>query len=133
MLGRRLLMFVAVALAATALVASLAPPPPGTVPPAPSPTAAPAGAESSLVERTIDARRRKPATVVVEEGDLLTLTVRSDEADAVELQGLAGVRAIAPETPVVFDVLPDVPGDYPVVLVDAGRTVGTVRVLTQKE
>lgn len=126
-----MLIFVALMLAITALSASLAPRPPitaRTAPPAP-----PRATVSSVVlERTLDADRLRPRTITVEHGDLLNLTVTSSDADAVELQGLAGVQAVAPDTPVVFDVLADAPGEYPVVLLQAGRTAGTVRVIPRK-
>jgi hypothetical protein len=131
MLVRRILLFLVLLLAVTALSAGLAPPPrtgggSGDLPDTPTTT-------SAAVERTIAAERARPATVTVEVGDLLRLTVRSPTAGAVELRGLGAVRAIAPETPVVFDVLPDVPGDYPVVLLGAERTLGTVRVRPRRE
>ncbi len=114
----------------TALSAGLAAPVREPAPEAaPSPTAATRG---SVVEETLDAAAAKPRTVTVDSGDLLTLTVESDSDDAVELQGLGAVRPVAPETPVVFDVLADEPGEYPVVLLDAGRTVGTVRVVSRR-
>lgn len=134
MLAKRLLLFVVILLVVTTLSAALAPPPRR---PAQSGETAPASprrtAPAAVVEHTIDAARRKPATVAVEAGDVLSLTVESDEAGAVELQGLAGLRAIAPLAPVVFDVLPAVPGDYPVVMLSDGRTLGTVRVTPREE
>jgi hypothetical protein len=130
MFVRRLLLFFVLLLAVTGLTAGLAPPPAKRKPaPAPSPT--PGAARSVVVERTLDADLARPRTVTVHTGDVLSLTVRSDVADAVELQGLATLRAVAPETPVTFDVLPDTPGEYPVVLTGAGRTVGTVRVVSR--
>lgn len=134
MLARRMLMFVAILLAVTALTAGLAPPPPRNVdrsPAAPGPAGPSTG--SDVVERTLDADRSQLYSVAVEQGDLLRLTVTGSEPDAVELQGLAGVRALAPETPVIFDVLVDAPGEYPVVLLQAARTIGTVRVVSRKE
>ena len=133
MLARRMLLFVVMLLAVTTLAAGLAPPPPRTLDRSPSPTAPSSVGRTAIVERRLDASRQRPATIVVEEGDILNLTVSADETDAVELQGLGAVRAVAPETPVIFDVLTDTPGEYPVVLLDAGRTVGTVRVVTQRE
>ncbi len=127
-------MFVAILLAVTALTAGLAPPPPGgevREPPAPIGPSATTG--SAVVERALDADRRRPRTIAVETGDLLRLTVSGSETDAVELQGLAALRALAPETPVIFDVLVDAPGDYPVVLLETERTIGTVRVVDRKE
>jgi hypothetical protein len=86
-----------------------------------------------VIAHRIDADHRRPRTVTVRSGDLLSLTVTAGTADAVELQGLSALRAVDPEAPVTFDVLADAPGDYPVVLVGAARTVGTVRVLSRRE
>jgi hypothetical protein len=127
-----MLMFLALLLVVTVLASGLAPPPPRVAPetgPTATPTAALGG--SVIVQRTLDASRARPRTITVRRGDVLSLTVRSDTADAVELVDLGTLRAVAPDTPVTFDVLPDVAGEYPVVLVGAGRTVGTVRVINQ--
>jgi hypothetical protein len=129
---RRMLTFLALLLVVTALAAGLAPPPRPLPPQAgvTAPGTAPPGS-SVIVARTLDASRTRPRTITVRSGDILSLTVRSDTADAVELQNLGALRAVAPDAPVTFDVLPDEPGEYPVVLVGAGRTVGTVRVVSQ--
>ncbi|MEJ7893118.1 MAG: hypothetical protein WKF94_10800 [Solirubrobacteraceae bacterium] len=128
MLARRLLMFAVILLVVTAISTALAPPPQPTSPP-PVATDAPSSARASRnVARTIDASRQNPTTVEVEAGDLLTLTVSSDEAGAVELRELGQVKVIDPTTDAVFDVLPTQPGRYAVVLLGSERTVGTVRV-----
>jgi hypothetical protein len=132
MFVRRMLLFALLLLAVTTLTAGLAPAPKVRENPSPHtlPTPTPRPGRSVVVERALDASRRKPQTITVRTGDVLTLTVRSDEPDAVELQGLGALRAIAPDSPVTFDVLPDTPGSYPVVMLSTGRTVGTVRVVT---
>lgn len=135
MLARRMLMFVAILLAVTALTAGLAPPPPRDAGSGPGATSGPPEhtSGSAVVDRTLSADDVRPVTIELEHGDLLRLTVTGSEADAVELQGLAGLRALTPGTPVTFDVLADAPGEYPVVLAQAARTIGTVRVVTAKE
>lgn len=138
MLARRLLLFALVLLVVTALSSALAPPPRDASPPPRSETGTEAAIADpgTVVERTVDAARPAPERVVVQEGDVLALTVANDdEAGSVELQGLAGLRAIAPGTPVVFDVLAASPGDYPVVFrgVRDERTVATVRVVRGSE
>jgi hypothetical protein len=135
MLARRMLLFAVVLLMVTAISAALAPPPRTGAPAPASPTASPA-ADGTVVERTIDADRTRPQTVVVQAGDILTLTIEAQTMDAVELQGLAALRAIDPDTPVVFDVLPEEAGDYPVLLHGGdgvARTIGTVRVVSPQE
>src|SRR3954452_7979955 len=95
MLGRRLLVLMAVLLGLTALAAALAPRPTVTPPRSsltPSPTAAPtraatAGTASRVVARTLsaDAGAGRGGNVVVRarEGDTLRLTVRGDVLDSV--------------------------------------------------
>jgi hypothetical protein len=131
MVARRLLTFLVLLLVITALSAGLVAPPPQKAPPAASPT--PQAAPTEVITERIDADQPRPRTVTVRSGDLLSLTVTAGTADAVELQGLSTLRALDPEAPVTFDVLADVPGDYPVVLIGAARTVGTVRVLSRRE
>ncbi len=53
----------------------------------------------------------------------------SDESGAVELDGLGQVRAIAPGTDAVFDVLPTRPGTFGVLFLGDERTIGTLRVV----
>jgi hypothetical protein len=131
MIARRMLIFFVLLLVVTALSAGLIAPPHAPVA-GPEPTPAGTAMHSAVITRTIDAARRRPRTISVHSGDLLSLTVRADADDAVELEGLAAVRPIAPETPVTFEILVDAPGEYPVVLIDAARTVGTVRVLSSR-
>ena len=116
-------------MAITAISAAFAPSPrtPGGVPAESTDTATGTSA-SSTVTRTIDADRPRPPTIPVEQGNVLELTVRSGTSDAVELRGLAGLRAVAPGSPVRFDVLASEPGDYPVVTLSDERTVATVRI-----
>lgn len=128
MLARRLLMFAVILLLVTTISTALAPPPQRAPPPPVAADAPSAARASRTVERTIDASRENPTTVEVEAGDLLTLTVSSDEAGAVELRELGQVKAIDPNTDAVFDVVPTRPGRYAVVLLGSERTVGTVRV-----
>lgn len=126
MIARRLLIFALVLLVVTAISTALAPPP-GQRLADRDPSPAPSGAsETALVERTVDATDVAPADVELQEGDRLRLTVESDEAGYVELRDLGQLKAIAPGTPAVFDVLPPA-GEYPVVL-DGVRTAATVRV-----
>jgi hypothetical protein len=132
MVARRMLTFLVLLLVVTALSAGLLAPPPRTKSP-PAVTPVPERERTAFVEHEMDAGDRRPSTVTVRSGDLLSLTVSAQSADAVEVEGLSALRAVAPETPVTFDVLADVPGEYPVVLVGEGRTVGTVRVLSRPE
>ena len=130
-------MFALILLVITAISSAIAPAPRiATEADPPASTAGATAPDGAVVERTIDAARDEPADVAVRQGDILRLTVESDEAGSVELVGLGALRAIAPGTPVVFDVLPRQPGEHPVVLEAAGgveRTVATVRVVSPEE
>jgi hypothetical protein len=131
MLARRMLTFVAVLLALTALAAAFAPPPPrdlsgiGSLAPG-----SPPGADTSdVVDSHLDADRKQKTTITLEQGDRLHLEVSGTELDAVELRGLGPVRPLAPDAFAVFDVLADEPGSYPIVLTISGRTIGTIEVI----
>jgi hypothetical protein len=129
MLGRRFLLVVVVLMGLTALAASVAPREPVVRerPAAESSPTASAGPAASPTVRTVE---RAISTVGgrtrvrVTEGQLLELDVSGPELDSVEL--LDEVVPIAPEAPAHFDLLADRPGSYPIVLVDAGRRVGTL-------
>ena len=62
--------------------------------------------------------------VVVDEGDLVDLEVSGSELDSVTL--LDEVVAIDPDSPAIFELLADEPGEYPIELLDADRQVGTL-------
>jgi hypothetical protein len=127
MVARRLLVFVAVLMGLTALAAGLATPPGPRIPSRQQPIlGTPIRAASPTVELSLDLA--EPRTVTVAEGENVELTVHGDELDAVELVGLDLLEPIAPDTPAVFNVLADRPGNYPVRIVSSGRVVGRLRV-----
>jgi hypothetical protein len=129
MLGRRFLLLVAVLMGLTALAASLAPREPlirdrRAATPTPTPTAPPVvNADLKPIERTIDTAEN-PARVVVREGQILQLTVRGSEVDSVMV--LDEIEPIEEDSPALFDVLAEDPGEYPIELVDAERRIGTL-------
>jgi plastocyanin len=133
MLGRRLLVLMAVLLGLTALVTALAPRPTvmsprgseggrssaGTTAPAPAPGA------SRVVSRTVEAASgASPARVRARAGDTIRLSVRGKLLDTVELQGLDEIEPLAPEAPARFEFLAETPGEHAIVLLDADRRVG---------
>jgi len=134
MLGRRLLVLMAVLLGLTALAAALAPRPtvtpqrgPLTASPTPQPSASsPAPDASRVVTRTVDASvdagRRN--VVRARAGDTIRLAVSGDILDAVELEGLDEIEPVEPGSPARFEFLADAPGRYPITLLDADRRVG---------
>ena len=133
MLGRRFLLLVAVLMGLTALAASIAPREPlirdgARSTATPTPTAAPtqvAGDASPVrnVRRTLMITA-DPGRITVRQGDLLQLTVKGIELDSVSV--LDRVEPIERESPALFSILADTPGEYPIELVDAGRQVGTL-------
>jgi len=127
MLGRRFLLLVAVLMGLTALAASVAPRQPadrGNATSTATP-AAPAGGAKQL--ETVSKRLNTAegvTRVIVDEGDLVALEVSGSELDTVSL--LDEIVAIDPDSPAIFQLLADEPGEYPIELVEAERRVGTL-------
>lgn len=129
MLARRMLTFVAVLLALTALAAAFAPPPPRNIGSIGNDApAVPDVAGNDTVDRKLDASKPGQTTITLQQGDRLHLEVTSDDLDAVELVGLAQVRAVAPEGIAMFDVIGQEPGTYPIKLTISDRVIGVVEV-----
>jgi len=131
MLGRRFLLLVAVLMGLTALAASLAPREPlvrdrderaGSATATPTPAPVPAKALEPVQKTIITAEN--PTRVTVREGQQVELTVRGSEVDSVMV--LDEIEPIEEESPAVFEILADEPGEYPIVLLDADRQVGTL-------
>ena len=122
MLARRLLIALALLMAITALAAGLAPrESPLRETPAPtSPALSQAAAEP--VEKTLDAQA-DDQTVEARVGQIVRITVNSDELDSVSLDDI-GTETADPESPAIFEVLADVPGTYPIELLQAERQIG---------
>jgi hypothetical protein len=143
MVGRRLLLLVAVLMGLTALAASIAPrdnssdgpttapgrpPLQATETPAPSLEAqAPAAPEGDTLEETVSAAPgASPTRVRARVGQTLVLDVQGPVLDAVVIEGLDLVRGIAPEAPAHFEIFLDRAGRFPIALEDAGRRVGEI-------
>jgi hypothetical protein len=134
MLGRRILVLMAVLLGFTALVTALAPRPARAPQPgggasasSPEPSAAPAGPTSRIVTKTVEADAgARPARVRARTGDTIRLAVRGDVLDTVEVQGLDEIDPLEPGAPARFEFLAEAPGEHPIVLLDADRRVGTL-------
>jgi len=125
MLARRLLIALAVLMALTALAASLAPredPPQQEV----SGTAAPAAPAREPVEETLDAGG-EGQRVVARIGQNVTIVVRSEELDTVSLDEV-GLETTEPDSPARFELLADVPGTYPIELLEADRQIGVLEI-----
>jgi hypothetical protein len=137
MLGRRLLVLMAVLLGLTALATSLAPRPGvsgrGSATPAPAPSAEsrPAGGAepSRVVERTLVADPgARPAVVLAHVGDTVRLMVKGDILDSVELEGFDEIEPVEPGSPARFELLADEPGTHALRLIDADRQIGRLEI-----
>jgi hypothetical protein len=132
MLGRRFLLLVAVLMGLTALAASVAPRESidrsgrGAATPTATPTLSPTGDGNlpTVLKRLNTAEGI--TRVAVNEGDLVLLEVSGSEVDSVTLRD--EVVPIDPNSPAVFELLADEPGEYPITLVDADRQVGVLLV-----
>jgi hypothetical protein len=131
MLGRRFLLLVAVLMGLTAIAASLAPREPlvrergseaGSATPTPTPSPAP-NASLQPLERTISTTE-PPAKVSVKRGQQLDLTVEGPELDSVTV--LDEIEPLEEDSPALFHLFADEPGQHPITLVDSGRRIGTL-------
>ena len=126
MLARRLLFALAVLLVLTAVAAALAPretPPQDDAATAPT---APAQPAQPPVEKTLDAEA-SGQKVTVRVGQTVTIIVKADELDSVSLAEV-GTETAEPDSPARFDFLADVPGSYPIELLESGRRIGVVEI-----
>jgi hypothetical protein len=144
MMGRRLLLLVAVLMGLTALAASIAPrdtgkdepatPPgrPGTVAePTTTPQLSPAApsADEDVVEETLSAAAgASPVRVRARPGQTVKLEVQGHVYDEVLVTGLDRSAAIAPEAPARFELFIDQPGRFEIRLLDADRRLGELLV-----
>jgi hypothetical protein len=142
MIGRRLLLLVAVLMGLTALAASVAPRQTGDAPtpPVPGRTATPqptqtpelapgtAQPQDVIVEAMSAAKGASASRVRARPGQTLQLTVQGAVFDEVHIGGLDRFAAIAPEAPAYFELFLDQTGRFPVTLVDAGRRLGEIDV-----
>jgi hypothetical protein len=135
-LVRRLLLLLAVLIALTALAGSIAPvpspAPESGVTPAPSAspgaTARRETGAPAVVRAALSAAPGRPARLIrARVGDHVLITVRGAAIDSVAL-GELEVEPVEPGVPARFDFLADDRGSYPLVLLDAGRRIGTLQV-----
>jgi hypothetical protein len=126
MAARRILIALAVLLGLTALAAGVAPRDrvaTHSTPPAPVPAREQA---SGTVQRTLDAGATGQR-VVARVGQTVELTVRSDSLETVGL-GDFGVKSAEPGSSAHFELLADVPGSYPIDLLESGQEIGTLEI-----
>ena len=135
MAARRLVIVLIILLVISTVAAFLAPGPgddtrpPATIGSTTTTTTAREPAPSGrLIRASIDAEPGKPQTVRLRLGDQLSLRVSSRASDQVEIVGLGLVEAVDRDGPALFDVFADRPGSYPVLLLRADKTVGTIKI-----
>jgi len=126
MLARRLLIALAVLMVITALAAGLAPRESAMNedPPAPSATAGEVAQEP--VMQTLDAQA-EGQQVEAKVGQIVRIVVTSDELDTVSVADV-GFETTEPDSPARFELLADVPGTYPIELLEADRQIGELEV-----
>ena len=90
-----------------------------------------AGAAGRLVHVRLSADRT-PQTKRIHIGDELRLRVTSSRSDQVEVRGFGVVEAVNRDAAAAFDLFADRRGTFPVVLVDARRTVGRIVVAPRR-
>jgi hypothetical protein len=133
--GRRILVLVAVLMGLTALAASLTPPPQPTQrnPAATGPTPTPQAIEPqpATAPRTVSARLSEagpPRTVSARTGDTIELDVSGSTPDTVVIDDLAVSEPVDPDSPAQVEIYADMPGSYPVLLLDSRRRIGALRI-----
>ena len=136
MLGRRLMLLMAVLLGLTALATALAPRSPvdrqRTATPQPAPTVAPSPAvepaKPRVVERTLEADPERPVVVRARVGDTVRLVIRGDILDSVEVEGLAEIEQVEPDSPALFELLAEEPASHEIRLIDADKRIGRLEI-----
>jgi hypothetical protein len=126
MLARRLLIALAVLMLLTALAASLAPRETAVHDETAAVPAAPATATVEPVQETLDASA-EGQRVLARVGQMVTIVVRSDTLDTVSLADM-GMETTEPDSPARFELLADVPGSYPIELLEADRRIGVLEI-----
>jgi hypothetical protein len=123
-MARRLLVPVTVMFLVLLVLSSLGPSDQATrTDTSPATPGPPPGAEPArTVEVTVPAEDDVEANV----GDLVTLTVRSDEVGGVELPDFGESEPVSPEAPAIFDVLPTEPGRFEVLSAETGEEIGAL-------
>jgi len=115
------------------LVVTVAPPDPRSkqgTPAAPARTPEPllTDPDGFDVKATLsDALGDRPQTIKAELGDRVQIVVEGDDPDSVEL-GAMRTEQVEQGLPARFELLADTPGDYPLVLVEENRRIGTLEI-----
>jgi hypothetical protein len=125
MLARRLLIALAVLMVITALAAGLAPRESAMNDDSPAPSATAAVVQKPVMQ-TLDAQT-EGQRVEAEVGQIVRIVVTSDELDTVSMAEL-GFETTEPDSPARFELLAEVPGTYPIKLLEADRQIGELEI-----
>ena len=85
---------------------------------------APGPPPSSRTVGTVEATMPAAEEVRAKVGDLVTLTVESEEPGGVEFPAFGETEPAGPNAPAIFDVMPTEPGRYPVRSTITGEELG---------
>ena len=131
MAARRLVIVMLILLGVSLVAGTLAPSPVDDADqeaPTPPPAPRTEGEGGRLVEERIDADADGRETIPIRVGDQLALTVRTSEADEVEIPGIGELQFASPLAPARFDLLATEEATYPIRLVEADRVIGRIEV-----
>ena len=127
-LARRLLILLAVLLGLTALAAGVAPREEAGTGGSPPVAVSPSGSPSEPVEHMLTiGPEGEEERVEAELGQVVRLTIEGDEPESVAV-GELGIEPVTADSPAIFELLLDVPGSYPITLLDSGRRIGVLEV-----
>ena len=126
MLARRLLIALALLMVITALAAGIAPRESAMDGDSPSPSATAGEVAQEPVMQTLDAQA-EGQQVEAKVGQIVRIVVTSDELDTVSMADV-GFETTEPDSPARFELLADVPGTYPIELLEADRQIGELEV-----
>jgi len=126
MLARRLLIALALLMVITALAAGLAPRESAMNEDSPAPSATAGEVAQEPVMQTLDAQA-EGQQVEAKVGQIVRIVVTSDELDTVSVADV-GFETTEPDSPARFELLADVPGTYPIKLLEADRQIGELKI-----
>ena len=126
MAARRLVLVLLVLLIVSTFAATLVPPPDRDSDETTEPTTTAPQSRGRLVHATISADAKRPARVSLKLGDELELRVIAKRFHEVEISALGEFDEVDQFAPVVFDLLPDDAGRYPVRVVESGDVIARI-------
>jgi hypothetical protein len=128
MAARRLVMILLLLLIVSTFAATLVPPPDEGAEETSTPATTAAGEEprGRLVRRTVSAEAMPPERVEVRVGSALDLRVTARRFHEVEIPELGEYDEVDEFAPVVFELLVDEKGTYPVRIAQTGRVIARI-------